>query len=63
MQCPNCNAELTEIIAEHTYAIEYSEEQGRWTKSTGDVEYRCAICTDELSTTDIEDILKQVDEL
>ncbi len=63
MQCPYCGAELTEILACYNYAIEYSEEQERWVKSIGSVVYSCSNCTDELDTHQIEDVLRQVDEL
>lgn len=63
MKCPSCGGEITEILACHTYTISYNTEQGKWLKETGGVVYNCAICMDELGIHDIEDILRQVDEL
>ena len=63
MQCPCCNAELTEIIAIHTYTLDYSEEQEKWVKQTGDVNYRCGNCEDDLDIHDIMDALRQTDEM
>ena len=63
IQCPECGAELTEILARHAYMIEYSTLMERWTKSDGSVVYTCSNCEVELSIHDIEDALKQVDEL
>ena len=63
MQCPSCGAEFTEILARHEYLIEYNDELKRWVKSVGYVFYGCGNCTEELDFHDIEDALKQADEL
>lgn len=63
LQCPSCGAILTEILVHHNYTIEYSEEQEKWVKSDGDASYLCVNCMEELDIGDIEDILRQVDEL
>ena len=63
MQCPSCGAELTEILAKHEYSIELNSETGQWGRGEGDVIYTCGNCSEELGFHDIEDILKQVDEL
>lgn len=61
MQCPNCGAEITEILATHNYSIEKHDEV--WVKQVGGVIYSCSNCEVILDIHDIEDILKQVDEL
>ena len=63
MECTSCGAEVTEILARHTYTISHSEEQGKWVKDCGDVTYSCGTCLEELDSRDIEDVLRQVDEL
>ncbi len=63
MKCPNCDRELTSILAQHSYSITYDREQEKWVKSCGDAEYACSMCLERLDTRDIEDILRQVDEL
>lgn len=62
-KCPHCGAVLDDVLASHNYSITYSSEQEKWVKSEGNVEYRCGNCIEELDIHDIEDILKQVDEL
>ncbi len=62
-ECPSCGAILTEIQANHNYLIELSGETNKWGKSDGCVEYTCGNCHGVLGIHDIEDILKQVDEL
>ena len=61
MECPSCGVEIATVLAQHSYSIKWNEEQ--WVKSVGEVEYRCSNCLEELDTHDIEDILRQVDEL
>lgn len=63
MKCVDCDREITQILASHTYTIKYDEEQGKWVKEVGVVHYICGGCINELDTRDIEDILRQVDEL
>lgn len=63
VECPSCGKEPTEILATHSYSIEYDEEQGKWLKKDGEPVYVCGLCLEELDTRDIEDILRQVDEL
>ena len=63
VECPSCGGEPTRIQASHNYSIEYDEEQGIWVKMVGEPVYVCGLCLEELDTHDIEDILKQVDEL
>ena len=63
VECPSCGKEPTAILADHRYDIRYDEEQGKWVKETGEVAYVCGLCLEEIDTRDIEDILKQVDEL
>ncbi len=63
MQCPNCGAENPEISACHTYIIEYSTEQEKWVKGIGGAEYTCTNCSEELSGDELDDVLRQVDEL
>ena len=61
MQCTNCGAELTEILATHNYTI---EEHGEgWVKQVGEVTYSCTNCEGIIVVNEIQDILKQVDEL
>jgi len=63
VECPSCGGEPTTILATHSYSIEYSKEQGKWVKRNDYVVYACGICLEELDTHDIEDVLRQVDEL
>lgn len=63
MECPSCGMELTKILACHEYAIKYDEEQKKWVRDEGEVGYSCGNCLQSLDTRDIEDILRQVDEL
>lgn len=63
MECPHCGAELTEITVIHNYSIVYDKEQGKWVKQVGEVIYSCGDCEVILDIHNIEDILKQVDEL
>ncbi len=63
VKCSGCGAEVTEILANHHYTVEYSEEQEKWVKNIGDVTYGCGNCLEEFDTHDIEDVLRQVDEL
>ena len=63
MDCPSCDKELTTILAQHEYTIRYDKEQEKWVKSDGDAEYACSSCLERLDIHDIEDILRQVDEL
>ena len=63
VECVSCGEDLTEILAAHNYSIKYDEEQGKWVKDVGEVVYVCGLCLQELDTRDIEDILRQVDEL
>lgn len=62
-ECPSCGKKLAGILARHDYPIDYNEEQKKWVKECGDVRYACGSCLEELDTRDIEDILRQVDEL
>lgn len=62
-ECPSCGAVLTRILASCRYTIEHSEEQCSWVKDEGSTTYVCGNCMEELNTHDIEDILRQVDEL
>ena len=62
-ECSSCGGEPTQIYASHNYSIEYDEEQGKWVKEVGEAVYVCGLCLQELDTRDIEDILRQVDEL
>jgi len=63
MKCTDCGAENPTIDASHHYSISYDKEQGKYVKDEGQVLYSCGECHTDLDTTDIEDILKQVDEL
>jgi len=63
VECTSCGREPTTILAAHNYSIKYDEEQGKWVKETGEVIYVCGLCLQEIDTRDIEDILRQVDEL
>jgi len=63
VECPSCGKELTRILSDHRYDIRYDEEQGKWVKEIGEGIYVCGLCLEELDTHDIEDILRQVDEL
>ena len=63
MKCPSCDAEVTTILASHDYTIELNSETGQWVKDVGEAMYVCGSCLQELSVHDIEDILRQVDEL
>ena len=63
MNCPQCERELKTVLALHRYNIKYDEEQKKWIKSCGEAEYACSMCLERLDTHDIEDILRQVDEL
>jgi len=63
LECSGCGGIVTEILASHDYTIEQNSETSRWVKNTGNVTYVCGNCLEELDTNDIEDILKQVDEL
>ena len=63
MNCPSCEKELTTILARHEYTIKFDTDQAKWVKEIGDAEYACNSCLETLVTTDIEDILRQVDEL
>ena len=61
--CADCVAELTEILGSHNYSISYDKEQKKWVKEVGEATYVCGNCYNELNTCEIEDILRQVDEL
>jgi len=62
--CPSCGGKPTEIRASHDYTIRYDEKQSRWIKEIGEVTYVCGLCLEELDVhIDIEDVLRQVDEL
>jgi hypothetical protein len=65
MQCPHCGQEVTEIMATHEYAIRFNHIWSRWVKDNGEVTYRhyASGCMEALDTSEIADILKQVDEL
>lgn len=63
MECPFCGAIVTEILASHDYTIEQNSETEQWVKTEGTASYSCGNCLDEFGIHDIEDILKQVDEL
>lgn len=63
MDCPNCGAVLTEILASHDYTLELKSETDKWVKGDGDVTYLCSNCMEGLGFSDIRDILIQVDEL
>jgi len=63
MQCPSCSQEVTEILAHHDYTIELDASTGNWHKNENGVVYSCSNCLEELNLHDIEDVLKQVDEL
>jgi len=63
VECSYCGANVTEILATHTYTISYDEDQEKWVRGCGDVVYVCGNCMDELDSHDIEDVLRQVDEL
>ncbi len=59
--CPECDKKLN-IEATHLYDITQDDE-GKFGKSDGDATYRCANCGTFLHISQIEDALKQVDEL
>jgi len=61
--CHSCGATITEIVAVHSYTIEYSEEQEAWVKTIGEAIYSCSNCEAVQDTDDIAEILRQVDEL
>ena len=63
MDCINCGAVITEILAEHEYTIEQNSETGQWTKTVGNASYSCPECGVEFNISELTDILKQVDEL
>ncbi len=63
IECQSCGEEVTDILAAHNYSIYWDKEQGKWGKSDGTAVYVCSHCLEELGICDIEDILKQVDEL
>jgi len=63
MECTSCGAEITEILARHEYTIRLDEEQDKGVKEEGEVIYSCGNCLQMVDTCDIEDALKQVDEL
>lgn len=60
--CPVCKKELSIIHATHVYDITLCRPDD-WSRDEGSVEYKCGHCEELLSTNEIEDILKQVDEL
>lgn len=62
-ECNSCDKVLTGILAQNTYSIRYDEEQKKWVKECGEATYVCSNCLEELDSRDIEDILRQVDEL
>lgn len=59
--CPCCGNEL-EIKANHEYIIKQNGE-GRWHKGEGSVIYTCTSCGSNLAPNEIEEALKQTDEL
>lgn len=61
--CPVCEGASTEIEVVHVYTLKYDEAQDKWVKSEGDVRYGCGMCALMLDIHDIEDILREVDEL
>lgn len=63
MECPNCGWENPTIDASHHYSIVFNYQQGKYVKEVGDVFYVCMHCHGELDVSDIEDVLKSVDEL
>ena len=63
VECQSCGEEVTDILAAHNYSIYWDKEQGKWVKSDGTAVYVCSHCLEELDIHDIEDILRQVDEL
>ncbi len=63
MNCPECGKELLTILAKHEYNIKCDKEQGKWVKQDINVDYACSTCLESLGPLDIEDILRQVDEL
>ena len=62
MRCPECGEELL-IRASHSYSISYDKEQGKYVKDDGTVIYWCDECCEILKVSEIEEALKQVDEL
>ena len=63
VECQSCGKEPDVIFAEHRYDIRYDEKQGKWVKEVGEVLYVCGLCLEDIDACDIEDILRQVDEL
>ena len=65
IECPECGDECggkLDIMAVHRYEIT-QDDKGRFSKTDGEVEYRCSKSGCELHTSQIEDALRQVDEL
>jgi hypothetical protein len=62
VMCPQCGSAL-QLDATYSYAIGWDEEQDRYTKDIGSVEYVCGNCRAEIGRDDIDEILKAVDEL
>lgn len=63
MKCPNCEEEIIGVSATHDYSIELDPDTNQYTKHDISTEYVCQACGNGLGISDIEDILKQVDEL
>lgn len=60
-ECPAGGHPLKTINATHEYRIH--QEEGKCRKTVGLVTYQCETCNAILSVGEIEDILRQVDEL
>ena len=63
MKCPHCERTLESICASHDYMINLVPNTDLYSKTVGDVDYVCGECLGTLAISDIEDILRQVDEL
>ncbi len=61
IDCSGCGM-LLDISATHTYGI-IQRTPGSFYKEDGIVVYKCIRCGYELSVSEIEPVLKQVDEL
>ena len=59
--CPGCECQLS-IWAVHRYLIT-QDNKGEFHKDEGDVKYECGRCGYVLGVSEIEDALRQVDEL
>jgi hypothetical protein len=62
LTCTYCGKQLY-LDSTHSYTIGWDEDQERYTKDEGSVEYVCGNCRTEVSRDDVDEILMSVDEL